>query len=114
VLKKSKKDNKILFIDASAEFVHSGNKNKLSDENRKKILEAFKNRQDLGYFSKLVENKDIVDNDCNLSVSSYVVPKDTKETVDIKKLNKEIDEVVKRQERLRKEIDEIVEEIEGK
>ena len=59
VLKKSKKDNKTLFIDASAELVRNGNKNKLSEENRKKILNAFINREDIEYFAKLVDNKDI-------------------------------------------------------
>src|SRR3989344_327057 len=39
VLKKSKKDNKTIFIDASKEFVRNGNKNKLSAANRKKILD---------------------------------------------------------------------------
>jgi len=57
VLKKSKSDNKTLFVDASAEFVRGGNKNKLSEENRKKILEAFIARKDIEYFAKLVDNK---------------------------------------------------------
>ncbi|MGH7238339.1 MAG: type I restriction-modification system subunit M, partial [Candidatus Saccharimonadales bacterium] len=43
VLKKSKKDNATLFIDASAEFVRSGNKNKLTEATRTKILDAFVN-----------------------------------------------------------------------
>src|SRR3989344_1543983 len=73
VLKKSKKDNKTLFIDASAEFVRSGNKNKLSDANRNKILNAFKNREDIRYFAKLVDNEKIAENDYNIAVSSYVV-----------------------------------------
>ena len=63
VLKKSKKDNKTLFIDASAEFVRGGNKNKLSEVNRTKILKAFITRKDAEYFAKLVDNKTIADND---------------------------------------------------
>lgn len=112
VLKKSKKDNKTLFIDASAEFVREGNKNKLSEENRKKILDAFIKRKDEEYFAKLVDNEKIADNDYNISVSSYVEAKDTREVVDIKELNKSISEIVLRQDKLRKEIDKIVEEIE--
>ena len=71
VLKKSKKDNNTLFIDASAEFVRGGNKNQLSDDNRKKILAAFIERKDSEYFAKLVDNQRIGENDYNIAVSSY-------------------------------------------
>lgn len=113
VLKKSKNENKTLFIDASTEFVREGNKNKLSEENINKILNAFINRKDIDYFAKLIDNKNISENDYNIAVSSYVTSEDTKEVVDIKKLNSEIKEIVKRQEELRNSIDEIVADIEG-
>ena len=113
VLKKSKTDNKILFIDASAEFVRGGNKNKLTEENRAKILEAFKQRKDIEYFAKLVDNTTIEENSYNIAVSTYVAPKDTREKIDIKKLNTEIAEIVARQNELRAAIDEIVADLEG-
>lgn len=113
VLKKSKSDNKVLFIDASAEFVRGGNKNKLSEANRKKILDAFTAREDAEYFAKLVDSKDIAENDYNIAVSSYVVAEDTREVVDITELNVEIKEIVARQNELRTAIDEIVKDIEG-
>lgn len=113
VLKKSKKDNKILFIDASAEFVHSGNKNKLSETNRKKILDAFIARQDAEYFAKLVDNKIITENDYRMDVSNYIVKEDTREVVEITELNKKIAKIVTRQNELRTAIDEIVADIEG-
>ncbi|MBU0614198.1 type I restriction-modification system subunit M [Patescibacteria group bacterium] len=113
VLKKSKKDNKTLFIDASAEFVRGGNKNKLSDTNRAKILEAFTERTDKEYFTKLVDNKTIEENDYNIAVSSYVVGEDTREVVDITELNVKIAKIVARQNGLRTAIDEIVADIEG-
>lgn len=113
VLKKSKKDNKTLFIDASKEFVRGGNKNKLSEENRKKILEAFKAREDNEYFAKLVDNSEIGENDYNIAVSSYVVTEDTREVVDIKELNKKIEGIVAKQSELRTAIDAIVEDIES-
>jgi type I restriction enzyme M protein len=113
VLKKSKSDNKTLFIDASKEFVRGGNKNKLSDNNRKKILDTFSSRQDIQYFSKLVDNQEIASNDYNIAVSSYVTIEDTREVVDIIKLNAEIERIVARQSQLRASIDKIVKEIEG-
>jgi len=112
VLKKSKKDNKTLFIDASVEFVRSGNKNKLSEENRKKILEAFSKREDSEYFTKLVDNEKIAESDYNIAVSSYVEQEDTREVIDITELNKKIEGIVKKQSELRREIDKIVAEIE--
>lgn len=114
ILKKSKKDNKTLFIDASKEFVRNGNKNKLTETNRKKILDAFINRTDIDYFTKMVDNKDIASNDYNTAVSSYVIAEDTREVINITELNAKISQIVARQNDLRKAIDEIVTDIEGK
>ena len=113
VLKKSKKDNMTLFIDASAEFVRGGNKNKLSETNRKKILDAYIKREDIEYFAKLVDNKIIAEQDYGISVTNFVIAEDTREVVDIVELNKDIEEIVKRQSELRVAIDEIVRDIEG-
>ena len=113
VLKKSKRDNHILFIDGSNEFIHEGNKNKLSQENIDRILQAYIDRKDIEHLSKLVKNDVVAENDCNLSVSSYVEQQDTKEAVDIKELNRNIREIVAKQEVLRKQIDAIVADLEG-
>lgn len=113
VLKKSKKDNKILFIDASHEFVRSGNKNKLSEENRKKILGVYIARKEVAYFAKPVENKAVAENDYNIAVSGYVTQEDTREVVDIRALNADIAQMVVRQQKLRTAIDAIVLDIEG-
>ena len=113
VLKKSKHDNATLFIDASAEFVRSGNKNKLTDANQQKILDAFRARQNIDHFSQVVENGDIAANGYNIALSSYVEQEDTREVVDIKQLNAEIAEIVSRQAALRTQIDAIVADLEG-
>jgi type I restriction enzyme M protein len=85
----------------------------LTEENREKILNAFKERKDIKHFAKLVSNKTIEENDYNIAVSTYVVQKDTREVIDIKKLNAEIKDIVARQNKLRTAIDEIVADIEG-
>lgn len=113
VLKKSKKDNATLFIDASAEFLRAGNKNKLSEANRKKILNAFVERKDIEYFARLVPNSEIAENEYNIAISSYVEQEDTTEEVDIEKLNAHIAEIVIQQNKLRTAIDEIVADMEG-
>lgn len=113
VLKKSKTDNSVLFIDGSEQFVHSGNKNKLTEENIEALLNAYIKRTDVEHFSKLVHNSDIADNDYNLSVSSYVETKDTREVVDITELNQRIAGIVAKQNELRAQIDAIVKDLEG-
>ena len=113
ILKKSKTDNKTLFINASAEFVRGGNKNKLSEENRTRILEAYTHREDSEYFAQLVSNQAIGENEYNIAVSSYVEQEDTREVVDITELNQEIAQIVSRQNELRISIDAIVTDIEG-
>jgi type I restriction enzyme M protein len=113
VLKKSKLDNKTIFIDASADYVRSGNKNKLSNGNIDKILKAFVDRTDVDHFVRVVDNSEIADNDFNISVSSYVEAEDTRVAVDITELNTEIARIVARQQELRIEIDKIVSDLEG-
>jgi len=113
ILKKSKNDNKTLFIDASKEFMHSGNKNKLGEKNISKILNAFVSRKNIKHFTKLVNNKEIAENDYKISVSSYVEQEDTREIINIEDLNKKISEIVSKQNELRTSIDKIVKDIEG-
>lgn len=113
ILKKSKKDNATLFVDAFAQFVRGGNKNKLSQANQDKILGAFTGREDIEYFARLVPNDEISQNDYNMAVSSYVEQQDFTEKVDITKLNLEISQIVSKQSQLRTQIDAIVKDIEG-
>lgn len=112
VLKKSKNDNSVLFIDASAQFKRSGNKNKLTPENQHTVLEVFTRREEAEYFAKLVSNEGIAENGYNLAVSSYVEQEDTREVVDITELNAEITRIVARQAELRTSIDAIVADLE--
>ena len=113
VLKKSKTDNQVLFIDASAEFTRAGNKNKLTDPHQRRILDAFTARVDEAHYAKLVSADDIAANDYNIAVSSYVEQEDTREEIDITVLNAEIARIVTRQQELRTAIDGIVADLEG-
>lgn len=113
VLKKSKVSNDVLFIDASQEFTRRDSKNKLASGNIERIMEAIESRTEEEYFSKLVSNDDILENEANLSVSSYIEKEDTRVAVDIKELNVEIEQIVARQQRLRIQIDAIVADLEG-
>ena len=112
VLKKNKTDSKVLFMDASDEFIKAGNNNKLTDENIARIVDAFTKRVDVEYFTRLVPYEEIQSQDYNLSVSTYVVQKDIREKVDINELNVRIKQIVAREQVLREEIDRIITEIE--
>jgi type I restriction enzyme M protein len=111
VLKKSKKDNKVLFINAEREYARFGNRNKLRPEDIEKVLAKYTNRKDEDFFSRNVDHKEIAENDYSLSVTNYVVSEDTREVVNIKELNKSISEIVARQSTLRREIDKIVKDL---
>lgn len=113
VLKKSKGDNATLFVDASADFVRNGNKNKLTPAHQQKILDALTGRQNIEHFARVVENVDIAANGYNIAVSSYVEQKDEREAVDINTLNAKIAHIVAKQTELRTQIDAIVADLEG-
>ena len=112
VLKKSKAENKTLFVDASKEFVKVTNNNKLTEDNIAKIVASFVDREDKDYFCRLVLNDEIAAQDYNLSVSTYVEQEDTREVINITELNAEIKRIVAREQVLRDEIDKIIAEIE--
>ena len=112
VMKRGKTDSKTLFIDASKEFVKVTNNNKLTSENIENIVDAFTNRADVKHFTNLATYEEIKEQDYNLSVSTYVEAEDTREKVDIVKLNAEIDGIVRRENKLREAIRTIIEEIE--
>ena len=113
VLKKSKRDNHTLFLDASKQCVKITNSNKLTEDNIQTIPTAYLDRADKPHFAALVPNDKIAEQDYNLSVSTYVEQEDTREVIDIQKLNAEIAQIVAREQKLREEIDKIVAEIEG-
>ena len=113
VLKKSKADNSVLFIDASEECVKDGNKNKLTDDNIQAVFSYYADRKDVEYKAKLVNCKDILANDCNLSVSSYVEQEDKREAIDIKQVNATLIELIAEGNSLNAKIDSIIKEIGG-
>lgn len=113
VMKRGKTDNKTLFIDATNECVKVTNNNKLTEDNIKKIVDTFANREEIKHFSHLADYDEVAENGYNLSVSTYVEAEDTREQIDIVKLNAEIKEIVAREQVLRDEIDKIIADIEG-
>ena len=77
------------------------------------MVSVFTSREEIKHFSHLAEYSAVVENGYNLSVSTYVEAEDTREKIDIVKLNAEIEEIVAREQVLREEIGKIIGEIEG-
>ena len=108
VLRKNKKDSKVLFVDASDEFKHEGNKNKLTDENIGHILALLQKRETKSEKSYLASMKEIEAQNWSFAVNLYVQKGNSKEKVDIRALNQEISQTVKREEKTRGELDELI------
>jgi type I restriction enzyme M protein len=113
VLAKNKKDTTTQFIDASGLFKKETNNNVLLDSHIEQIMAVFDSKENVDHFAKSVCLKQVAANDYNLSVNSYIEAKDTREVVDIARLNAELKTTVSRIDQLRKDIDAIVAEIEG-
>jgi type I restriction enzyme M protein len=120
VLSKHKTDTTTQFIDASGLFKKETNNNVLTDNDDpddpghiQRIMAIFDNKADIDHLARNVSFESIAGNDYNLSVSSYIEAEDTRERVDIAKLNAELKTTVARIDQLRSEIDAIVAEIEG-
>ncbi|OON94711.1 MAG: type I restriction-modification system subunit M [Candidatus Epulonipiscioides saccharophilum] len=115
VLSKHKTDTKTQFIDASGTdyFKKETNNSVLTPEHIEAILELFAKKDDVEHVAISVDNDKIATKNYNLSVSSYVEAKDTREVIDIVEVNAKIKNTVANIDRLRNEIDKIVSEIEG-
>jgi len=115
VLSKHKADTKVQFIDASGEdfFKKVTNNNLMSDDHVKDIMRLFADKKDVPHVAKNVRMEDIAENSYNLSVSSYVEGRDTREVIDIAHLNQAIETTVTKIEGLRRDINAIVAKIEG-
>jgi type I restriction enzyme M protein len=112
VLKKSAKtDASVLFIDASKLFQKDGNKNVLLPEHQDKIMELYANRKDEQYLAKLVKNDDILENEANLSVSAYVEQEDTREVINIAKVNEQLNALIAKGKELNEKIEAIIKEL---
>ena len=114
VLSRHKADTKTQFIDASGEdfFKKQTNNNVLTDEHIERIVDIFDRKAPVEYVAALVDNSNIAENGYNLSVSSYVEAKDTREVIDIARLNAEVKQTVERIDALRADIDAIIKELE--
>lgn len=113
VLSKHKTDTTTQFIDASKLFKKVTNNNLLTDKHIEQIMQAFESKEKVDHFAETVDYDKIASNDYNLSVSNYVEAEDTREKIDVAKLNEELKNTISKINQLRSDIDDIVAEIEA-
>ncbi|MYB34253.1 MAG: type I restriction-modification system subunit M [Gammaproteobacteria bacterium] len=115
VLSKNKTSTDVQFINASSEdfFKKETNNNVMHDDHIAKIMDIFDSKSKMEHVSETVPYDRIVENDYNLSVSSYVEPKDTREVIDITELNAELNAIIDKIGQLRADISRTVADIEG-
>jgi len=106
--------NKILFINASREFIpHPSIRrlNSLSEENITKTVDAHKDFTEIAGFSRAVEKKEVVDNDYNLNVSLYVMPIEEGEDINILKEFSELKELEKERQKVMEKLEGFISEL---
>ena len=113
VMRRTKRDHSVLFVDASKYFVPGSPQNSLGEDNIQQIVRIWRERADVDHVAKLVTNEELAEAKYRMSVSAWVEPEDTRERVDIRKLNAEIAEIVAREAELRARVDAIVAELEA-
>ncbi len=113
VMRKDKKLTDVLFVDASKEYVKEGANNRLSEENIQYILKLYRGHTNVDHKAQLVSTDNIAANEYNLSPSSYIEPEDTREKIDIKALNAELADIVRREAEQRAVVEKIVADLES-
>jgi type I restriction enzyme M protein len=95
VLKKCKKPDDVLFINAAEHFVKGKRQNQLSDEHIDKIIDTYKNRTEAPRYSRRVQMDEIEKNDFNLNISRYISTAVGEEEIDLEETNAELVEIEK-------------------
>lgn len=84
VLKKCKKSDNILFIDASQAFEKGKKQNQLLPEHIDKIIETYQYRKEVERYSRCVSMEEVEENDFNLNISRYISTAEPEQPIDLK------------------------------
>ena len=92
VLKKCKKPDDVLFINAAEHFVKGKRQNQLTDEHIQRIIETYQDRpaKPIERYSRRVKMKEIEANDFNLNISRYVSTAEAEEEIDLASTHAEL------------------------
>jgi type I restriction enzyme M protein len=97
VLKKCKKADDVLFINAAEHFTKGKRQNQLSDKDIDRIIETYQQRpgKPLERYARRVSLKEIIDNDYNLNISRYVSTAEAEQEIDLKKVHRDLVKIEK-------------------
>ena len=95
VLKKCKKPDDVLFINAAEHFAKGKRQNQLTDEHIAKIIKTYQYREEEARYSRRVEMAEIEKNDFNLNISRYISTAVSEAEIDLDETHQELIEVEK-------------------
>lgn len=113
VFKKSRTTDDVLFIDASQSFEKGKNQNHLTDDDVKKIVETFREREEIEKYSHAASMEEIEENEYNLNIPRYVDTFEEEEPIDIQALHEEIKSINKEMEEAEASLLEMLDDLEG-
>ncbi len=93
VLKKCKKPDDVLFINAAEHFVKGKRQNQLTDEHIAKIIATYQFRKEEARYSRRVEMDEIKKNDYNLNISRYISTAISESEIDLTAIHAELVEI---------------------
>ena len=106
VLKKSKTDEKVLFINASQTCVKAGTRNEMRTEHLDRILHTYEKREDVPRFARLVPNEEVLGEDGKPLPKVFVSSEPPKKEINIIKVNEDLKKISLRNKILRETFDE--------
>ena len=96
VLKKCKKPDDVLFINAAEHFVKGKRQNQLTQAHIDKIIATYQNRTEAPRYSRRVEMEEIAKNDFNLNISRYISTAVGEEEIDLEETHGDLVQIEQR------------------
>ncbi len=93
VLKKCKKPDDVLFINAADHFVKGKRQNQLTEEHIARIVSTYRNRDEHERYSRRVAMKEIVENDYNLNISRYISTAEAEKDIDLRAVHADLEAI---------------------
>lgn len=90
IFKRNRRDDWVIFIDASHDYAQGTTQNRLRDSDREKIVQAYRARQTVDKYAYAATRDEIAENDYNLNIPRYVDTFEPEPPVDIPAVNAQI------------------------
>lgn len=114
ILNKNKPENKkgkIFFIEAEKEYLEGKNQNSLRKQDVDKIVKAYDDYKNIDKFARIVDIKELEENEFNLNVRRYVDGSEDEVLIDVKKVWSELEELEKEREVIDKKVEIFIKEL---